>query len=80
MKIIIILLIVINATIALKSTDLCRNTEQECTGKYDQHFSYNLNCNQMKCTGIFEYSCLNNDYCTINNKIAISQLIHTQNC
>ena len=67
MKLIIILSILfINKATALKSSDLCKNTEQECTGEYDNYFRYNVNCNQLECTGIYKYSCLN-EYCTINN-------------
>ena len=60
-----IFFLIINATISLKPSDLCLNKEKECKGDYDKYNAYNIKCNQVKCNGLYKYSCLNG-YCTID--------------
>ncbi len=69
MKILIffIALITIEITISLKQNEICKNSQQECRGKYNSMNLYHTECEPVKCHGSHNYKC-NNIYCTTNAK------------
>ena len=69
MKILIffITLITIEITISLKQNEICKNSQQECRGKYNSMNLYHTECEPVKCHGSHNYKC-NNIYCTTNAK------------
>jgi len=50
-------------TLGLKSSDICKNTNEECTGSLSLDLVYLLQCKKAKCTGLYDFDC-SESYCT----------------
>ncbi len=86
-NILIIILLGLNLTTGLKSSDFCYPKQKECKGFYDEKQNYKVKCNLMKCHGKFSFDCesnlcsTNKTECSKYNQLGIfmkiSQEIHT---
>jgi hypothetical protein len=65
-----IFLIFIGISVSLKQYEICRNSQQECKGRYNSLNHYVIDCNQVKCHGTHQIKC-NHIYCTKNPKSCI---------
>ena len=71
MKIILFVIILfVGISVSLKQNEICKNSQQECKGKYNPFNTYIIDCNQVKCHGTHKFKC-NHIYCTKNAKSCI---------
>jgi hypothetical protein len=70
MKIILLINLFIGISVSLKQNEICKNSQQECKGKYNSFNHYVIICNQVKCHGNHPFKC-NHIYCTKNAKSCI---------
>ena len=52
----------------LKSNDMCKNTDEICTGSFNSEFVYLLSCKKAKCTGPYTHSCSSQNYFTTSQE------------
>ena len=62
-----ILIAIDNKVACLKSTDVCKNTNEECTGSFGAEFAYTLQCKKLPCTAPYTHAC-NENYCALNRE------------
>jgi hypothetical protein len=70
MKIPILLTLLIGFTVSFKLNEICKNTQEECKGKYNTFNHYVSECDPVKCHGNQSFKC-NRIYCTKDAKSCI---------
>lgn len=58
------LMVMIQQSLSLKSTDVCRLLQKECTGYYDSNRKYKIKCDTIECHGKYRFKC-GRDKCTL---------------
>ncbi len=73
-KSLIILFLLFNLTVSIKTNNFCFNKQKQCKGYYNREQNYQIKCELIKCHGTFKYDCGSSNVCS-NNMTECSEYI-----
>lgn len=73
-KSLIILFLLFNLTVSIKTNNFCFNKQKQCKGYYNREQNYQIKCELIKCHGTFKYDCGSSNACS-NNMTECSEYI-----